>query len=50
MPHIFDANPPILEGLDLSAVAPGPYFLLCQPLKLSGAEASPVRALLLPAR
>ncbi|MFP4053894.1 MAG: cyclase family protein [Phycisphaerae bacterium] len=40
----------ILEGLDLTSVTPGSYFLLCQPLKLSGAEASPVRALLLPAR
>ncbi len=37
----------ILEGLDLSAVEPGRYFLLAQPLKISGVEAAPVRALLI---
>ncbi len=37
----------ILEGLDLSHVAPGRYFLLAQPLKLSGVEAAPCRALLI---
>ena len=39
----------IVEGLDLSGVAPGVYDLLCLPLKLRGLEASPVRALLRPA-
>lgn len=37
----------VLENLDLSEVKPGKYFLLAQPLKITGAEASPVRALLL---
>jgi arylformamidase len=37
----------ILEGLDLSAVAPGVYDLIALPLRLAGADASPVRAVLL---
>lgn len=37
----------ILEGLDLSGVSPGRYFLLAQPLKISGVEAAPCRALLI---
>lgn len=37
----------ILENLDLSSVRPGRYFLLAQPLKIGGAEAAPVRAVLL---
>lgn len=36
----------ILEGLDLSAVSPGRYWLICLPLKIKDAEASPVRAVL----
>lgn len=36
----------ILEGVDLSGVAPGEYRLTCLPLRLDGAEASPVRAIL----
>ena len=36
----------ILEGLDLENVAPGRYFLMAQPLKISGTEASLCRALL----
>jgi arylformamidase len=36
----------ILEGLDLSAVGAGEYRLTCLPLRLDGAEASPVRAIL----
>ena len=35
-----------LEGLDLRAVEPGPYTLVCLPLKLVGVEGSPARALL----
>lgn len=38
----------IVEGLDLSAVAPGEYILICLPLKLGGAEGAPARAVLLP--
>jgi len=40
----------ILEGLDLAGVEPGSYTLVAVPLRLVGLEASPVRALLLPAR
>lgn len=36
----------ILEGLDLSAVSPGRYWLICLPLKIKDAEAAPVRAVL----
>lgn len=38
----------ILEGLDLTGVAPGPYELLCLPLKLSAPDGAPVRAALRP--
>ncbi|HLT29026.1 MAG TPA: cyclase family protein [Myxococcaceae bacterium] len=38
----------VLEGLVLSHVLPGNYFLVAPPLKLVGADASPVRAVLLP--
>lgn len=37
----------ILEGIDLAAVPPGDYTLICLPLKLPGVEASPARAVLL---
>lgn len=37
----------ILEGLNLSHVKPGEYTLACFPVKLTGAEASPTRAVLL---
>ena len=37
----------ILEGINLSDVPSGDYTLLCPPLKMKGAEASPVRALLI---
>jgi arylformamidase len=36
----------IVEGVDLRRVAPGPYFLACLPLKIEGADGSPVRAVL----
>ena len=36
----------IVEGLDLSEVAPGDYWLMCLPLRLGGAEAAPARAVL----
>lgn len=38
----------IIEGLDLRAVAPGPYELICLPLKIVGAEGAPARAVLRP--
>ena len=37
----------VLEGLILSEVTPGRYTLVAFPLKLEGADASPVRAVLL---
>lgn len=37
----------ILEGIDLEAVACGRYALICLPLRIEGAEASPVRAVLI---
>lgn len=40
-------NVAILENLELEKVKPGKYFLLAQPLKIGGAEAAPVRAVLL---
>jgi arylformamidase len=36
----------ILEGLDLSAVEPGAYFLVALPLKLQGADGAPARVVL----
>jgi arylformamidase len=36
-----------LEGLDLRAVAPGEYRLVCLPLKLVGADGAPARTVLL---
>ena len=37
----------IVEGLDLRRVSPGPYFLVCAPLKVAGAEGAPARVFLL---
>lgn len=39
-------NVAVLENLDLTNVEPGNYFLSACPVKIGGAEASPVRALL----
>jgi arylformamidase len=36
----------VLEGIRLGAVPPGDYELICLPLKLQGADGSPVRAVL----
>ena len=36
----------VMEGLDLSKVVPGNYFLYSMPLKIKSAEGSPVRAIL----
>ena len=38
----------VLEGLVLNHVEPGNYNLIALPLRLAGADASPVRAVLLP--
>ena len=39
----------IVESLNLADVPPGEYQLICLPLKLTGAEAAPARAILLEA-
>ena len=36
----------LLEGIDLSEIAPGPYELICLPLKLQGLDGAPCRAVL----
>lgn len=37
----------ILEGIDLSRIAPGRYELIALPLRIEGADGSPVRAVLI---
>lgn len=37
----------VIEGLNLAAVEPGPYGLVCLPLRVAGAEGAPARAILL---
>lgn len=37
----------ILEGLNLSAVGPGEYELICLPLRLEGCDGAPARAVLI---
>ncbi|MDE3195749.1 MAG: cyclase family protein, partial [Acidobacteriota bacterium] len=36
----------VIEGLNLSAIAPGSYELICLPMKLAGSEGAPARAVL----
>lgn len=43
---LLSAQIPILEMLDLKNILPGSYELFCFPLKIIGADASPVRAVL----
>lgn len=45
--HLLGYGVCLLEGLDLSAVPEGVYFLFAAPLKIAGCEGAPVRALLL---
>lgn len=45
---LFQTNMAVLEGLILNDVAVGVYDLIALPLKILGADASPVRAILLP--
>jgi arylformamidase len=44
---LLEAGVVILEGLDLSGVAPGAYTLVCFPLKIAGGDGAPTRAVLL---
>ncbi len=45
---LLGAGIPILEGLRLAEVAPGPYELICLPIRLVNVEGAPARAILLP--
>ncbi len=44
---LLDSGILILESINLKEVPPGRYTLFCLPLKMKGAEASPVRAILI---
>jgi arylformamidase len=37
----------IVEGLDLAAVEPGEYQLVCLPLRITGGDGAPARAVLI---
>ncbi|HDD56041.1 MAG TPA: cyclase family protein [Chloroflexi bacterium] len=43
---LLEAGVLIIEGLDLSGIKPGPYRLLCLPLKIGGSDGAPARVLL----
>jgi arylformamidase len=43
---LLQAGVVVVEGLKLCGVSPGDYWLSCVPLRLVGAEAAPVRAVL----
>jgi arylformamidase len=45
---LFGAGVAIIEGLNLSEVSPGEYEFLCLPLRITGADGAPARALLKP--
>lgn len=45
--QLLGANVLLLEGIDLRKVEPGVYFLIAAPLKIAGADGTPVRAILL---
>lgn len=38
----------LIEGLDLRAVSPGLYWFACLPVKISGIDGAPARAILVP--
>jgi arylformamidase len=37
----------LVEGLDLGSVTPGPYQLVCLPLRITGGDGAPARAVLM---
>ena len=45
--ELLSSNVVILESINLEKVKSGNYFLAAQPLKMSGLDGSPVRAILL---
>ena len=46
---LLEAGVVVVEGLDLRAVPPGRYELVCLPLRIEGGDGAPARALLRPA-
>lgn len=44
---LLGASVVVLEGIDLSNVAPGDYELVCLPLKIRGGDGAPARAILM---
>jgi arylformamidase len=44
---LLEAGVILVEGLNLSDIAPGVYQLVCLPLKLVGAEGAPARTILI---
>lgn len=44
---ILGSHTAVLEGIDLSAVPDGDYFLCAAPIKVTGGDGAPVRALLM---
>lgn len=44
---LLQAGVVIVEGLDLSSVAPGDYRLACLPLRIEGGDGAPARAILI---
>jgi arylformamidase len=45
---LLDACIPVIEGLDLTPVAPGPYRIICLPLLIEGGEGAPARVVVKP--
>src|SRR3989338_2099486 len=45
--HLLEKNIPIVEGVDLSKVEPGEYYLIILPLKFVNIDGAPARAVLL---
>ena len=46
---LLSANIWIIEGLNISSVEPGTYELICLPLRITGSDGAPARAILRPA-
>lgn len=44
---LLEAGVIIVEGLNLNRITPGPYQLVCLPIKLSGSDGAPARAILI---
>lgn len=47
---LIDAGIIMIEGLDLTAITPGVYDLVCLPLKIADADGAPARAIVRPRR